>query len=152
MLQLYREKYFDFNVQHFHEKLVEEHGIRFSYTWVKTALQEAGMEPAATSDDAAIETARGWVRGRGANQVEYVAHIRHHDLVFGIGPAGTGKTYLAVACAVEALNRDRVLTVLASAAAATFATADRLAGLSDQGLHATPPTVITTAAAANGAK
>jgi transposase len=43
VLQLYREKYFDFNVQHFHEKLVEEHGIRFSYTWVKTALQEAGM-------------------------------------------------------------------------------------------------------------
>ena len=41
-----------------------------------------------------------------------------------------------------------MLTVLASAAAATFATADRLAGLSDQGLHATPPTVITTAAAA----
>jgi hypothetical protein len=43
VLQLYREKYFDFNVQHFHEKLVEEHGIRYSYTWVKTALQEAGL-------------------------------------------------------------------------------------------------------------
>ena len=43
VLQLYREKYFDFNVQHFHEKLVEEHGIQFSYTWVKTALQEAGL-------------------------------------------------------------------------------------------------------------
>lgn len=43
VLQLYREKYFDFNVQHFHEKLVEEHGIKQSYTWVKTALQEAGL-------------------------------------------------------------------------------------------------------------
>jgi transposase len=43
VLQLYREKYFDFNVQHFHEKLTEEHGIRISYTWVKTALQEAGL-------------------------------------------------------------------------------------------------------------
>jgi len=43
VLQLYREKYFDFNVQHFHEKLVEEHRIQFSYTWVKTALQEAGL-------------------------------------------------------------------------------------------------------------
>jgi transposase len=43
VLQLYREKYFDFNVQHFHEKLKEEHGIEQSYTWVKTALQEAGM-------------------------------------------------------------------------------------------------------------
>jgi transposase len=43
VLQLYREKYFDFNVQHLHEKLKEEHGIEQSYTWVKTALQEAGL-------------------------------------------------------------------------------------------------------------
>jgi transposase len=43
VLQLYREKYFDFNVQHFHEKLREEHEINYSYTWVKTALQEAGL-------------------------------------------------------------------------------------------------------------
>jgi transposase len=43
VLQLYREKYFDFNVQHFHEKLGEEHGISQSYTWVKTVLQEAGL-------------------------------------------------------------------------------------------------------------
>jgi len=43
VLQLYREKYFDFNVQHFHEKLQEQHGIHLSYTWVKTALQTAGL-------------------------------------------------------------------------------------------------------------
>jgi len=43
VLRLYREKYFDFNVRHFHEKLVEEHGIELSYTWVKTALQGAGL-------------------------------------------------------------------------------------------------------------
>jgi transposase len=43
VLQLYREQYFDFNVRHFHEKLVEVHDIHFSYTWVKTALQEAGL-------------------------------------------------------------------------------------------------------------
>jgi len=43
VLQLYREKYFDFNVRHFHEKLLEEEGIRLSYTWVKKALQEAGL-------------------------------------------------------------------------------------------------------------
>jgi transposase len=42
VLQLYQEKYFDFNVRHFHEKLVEEHGIKLSYTWVKRALQGAG--------------------------------------------------------------------------------------------------------------
>src|SRR5213592_1474034 len=39
VLQLYGEEYFDFNVQHFHEKLREVHGIQLSYTWVKTALQ-----------------------------------------------------------------------------------------------------------------
>jgi len=43
VLQLYRERYFDFNVQHFQEKLREEHGLKYSYTWVKTALQEAGL-------------------------------------------------------------------------------------------------------------
>ena len=43
VLQLYREKYFDFNVRHFHEKLVEQHGIHLSYTWVKKALQGADL-------------------------------------------------------------------------------------------------------------
>ena len=43
VLQLYREQYFDFNVRHFHEKLRDEHGIKLSYTWVKTALQTAGF-------------------------------------------------------------------------------------------------------------
>jgi transposase len=43
VLRLYQEKYFDFNVRHFHEKLGEEHGIRLSYTWVKRALQGAGL-------------------------------------------------------------------------------------------------------------
>lgn len=43
VLRLYREVYFDFNVQHFHEKLREQHDLDYSYTWVKTALQEAGL-------------------------------------------------------------------------------------------------------------
>src|SRR3989440_12503828 len=43
VLQFYREKYFDLNVLHFHQKLVEEHGIRLSYTWVKLALKGAGL-------------------------------------------------------------------------------------------------------------
>ena len=43
VLRLYQEQYFDFNVRHFHEKLVEEHGIKLSYTWVKKALQGAGL-------------------------------------------------------------------------------------------------------------
>jgi transposase len=43
VLQLYREKYLDFNVRHFHEKLRDEHDVKLSYTWVKTALQTAGL-------------------------------------------------------------------------------------------------------------
>src|SRR5271168_3120504 len=42
VLGLYRERYFDLNVRHFHEKLAEEHGVRLSHTWVKQALQGAG--------------------------------------------------------------------------------------------------------------
>jgi phosphate starvation-inducible PhoH-like protein len=52
------------------------------------------------------------IRARGAHQREYLGHIRDHDLCFGIGPAGTGKTYLAVACAVEALLADRVRRIV----------------------------------------
>jgi phosphate starvation-inducible PhoH-like protein len=52
------------------------------------------------------------VRARGAHQREYLANIQHHDLSFGIGPAGTGKTYLAVACAVEALLSERVRRIV----------------------------------------
>jgi phosphate starvation-inducible PhoH-like protein len=52
------------------------------------------------------------IRARGAHQREYLAHIHNHDLSFGIGPAGTGKTYLAVACAVEALLSDRVRRIV----------------------------------------
>ncbi len=54
----------------------------------------------------------GTVRARGAHQREYLASIHAHDLSFGIGPAGTGKTYLAVACAVEALLADRVRRIV----------------------------------------
>lgn len=52
------------------------------------------------------------VRPRGPHQQDYVESIQRHDINFGIGPAGTGKTYLAVACAVEALMQDRVQRVL----------------------------------------
>jgi phosphate starvation-inducible PhoH-like protein len=52
------------------------------------------------------------VRARGAHQREYLTSIREHDLSFGIGPAGTGKTYLAVACAVEALMSERVRRIV----------------------------------------
>jgi len=62
--------------------------------------------------DSGLRTLRGTIRARGANQREYLRRIRRDDLTFGVGPAGTGKTYLAVACAVEALQADRVRRIV----------------------------------------
>ncbi|WP_370305694.1 PhoH family protein [Sinimarinibacterium flocculans] len=64
--------------------------------------------PSSTHDEVVIRTKRGVVRGRGTQQKAYLKSIATHDLTFGVGPAGTGKTYLAVASAVQALERDRV--------------------------------------------
>ena len=63
-------------------------------------------------DDASIQTRRKLIRPRGGNQTAYVKAIRSHDLAFGIGPAGTGKTYLAVACAVDALESEQVRRIV----------------------------------------
>ena len=63
-------------------------------------------------DDVAIQTRRKLIRPRGANQTAYVRQIRDHDLAFGIGPAGTGKTYLAVACAVDALESEQIRRIV----------------------------------------
>jgi phosphate starvation-inducible protein PhoH and related proteins len=57
-------------------------------------------------------TRRADLHGRTPRQVEYIENILAHDLTFGIGPAGTGKTYLAVACAVDALERDKVKRIV----------------------------------------
>ncbi|MEZ5529302.1 MAG: PhoH family protein [Porticoccaceae bacterium] len=59
-----------------------------------------------------IRTKKGNVKPRGSSQQMYVRAIQTHDINFGVGPAGTGKTYLAVACAVEALLRDEVERIL----------------------------------------
>lgn len=59
-----------------------------------------------------IKTKRGVLKGRGANQREYLKKIMLHDINFGVGPAGTGKTYLAVACAVEALQSEQVRRIV----------------------------------------
>lgn len=59
-----------------------------------------------------IRTRKETIKPRGANQIDYVQRIREKDINFGIGPAGTGKTYLAVACAVEALINNRVERIL----------------------------------------
>jgi phosphate starvation-inducible protein PhoH and related proteins len=60
------------------------------------------------TDALTVQSRRGEIRGRTPNQSHYLAQISTHDITFGIGPAGTGKTYLAVACAVDALERGAV--------------------------------------------
>ena len=86
---------------------------------VHMLLQESFMD--AVKDDAtesegaedeAIQTRRKLIRPRGANQTAYMKNIRTHDLAFGIGPAGTGKTYLAVAAAVDALDSENVRRII----------------------------------------
>lgn len=59
-----------------------------------------------------IKTKRGLIKPRGANQIQYLHNILRHDISFGIGPAGTGKTFLAVAAAVEALERQEIRRIL----------------------------------------
>jgi phosphate starvation-inducible PhoH-like protein len=75
--------------------------------------QELGAPTAAASEDElTVRLPRGAIRARGAHQRDYLSQIRSSDLTFGIGPAGTGKTYLAVSCAVEALQADRVRRIV----------------------------------------
>jgi len=84
-----------------------EHEV-LSADQVNFYLQESGIDDLMNSKDKmdiVIQTPRLHIRPRGKNQNEYVRNIQQHDLVFGVGPAGTGKTYLAVACAVSALSK-----------------------------------------------
>ncbi|MED5314933.1 MAG: PhoH family protein [Pseudomonadota bacterium] len=95
-------------------------GAQLSPETIHLRLQEADLEmlnsaqQVDTTQDAVglIRTKRLSVRPRGQNQRQYVAAINQHDINFGIGPAGTGKTYLAVACAVRALLNEQVKRIL----------------------------------------
>ena len=74
---------------------------------------DTALPAAPGADEApALQTRRGELRGRSANQRRYLTHMATHDITFGIGPAGTGKTYLAVACAVDALERSAVQRIV----------------------------------------
>ena len=74
-------------------------------------LQDKAVDDAIdeqTDEEIIVRTKRGIIKGRSPNQRLYLRNIREHDVSFGIGPAGTGKTYLAVASAVVALEQNRV--------------------------------------------
>jgi phosphate starvation-inducible PhoH-like protein len=94
-------------------------GVNLTPESLHLHLQQAGLEHLAESSrDGAVEsiqvirTKRASIKPRGKNQQSYVRSIKQHDINFGVGPAGTGKTYLAVACAVEALMEERVRRIL----------------------------------------
>jgi phosphate starvation-inducible protein PhoH and related proteins len=69
-------------------------------------------DPDYQPQEIAVKVKRGTVRGRGPNQQKYLHLIATHDINFGVGPAGTGKTFLAVAMAVEALNTARIQRII----------------------------------------
>jgi len=76
-------------------------------------IEISGAVAPATGDDSLVlQTRRRDLHGRTPRQIQYIRQIREHDITFGIGPAGTGKTYLAVACAVDAFERDTVKRIV----------------------------------------
>jgi phosphate starvation-inducible PhoH-like protein len=77
------------------------------------ALEESAEEiNAGELESPVLKTRRSDLRGRTPHQTQYLRAVVEHDITFGIGPAGTGKTYLAVACAVDALERDAVKRII----------------------------------------
>ena len=91
-------------------------GAHLTADVVHLFLQESGVEALTENGvvlpDGLIQIKKKSIKPRGANQVTYVDAIRSNDINCGVGPAGTGKTYLAVACAVEALEQERIRRIL----------------------------------------
>lgn len=85
---------------------------------IHLAMQDASIDglldetAIQTQHNVCIKTKCGMVKGRGANQQDYLRKIVSHDINFGVGPAGTGKTFLAVACAIEALQTEKVRKII----------------------------------------
>ena len=97
-------------IEHFYDKA----GGELSLDDVQLGLTELaqGNAPAAAKEGPQLLTRRADLHGRTPNQIAYLENILAHDITLGIGPAGTGKTYLAVACAVDALERDTVKRIV----------------------------------------
>ena len=93
-------------------------GVTLSSETIHLNLQQAGIENLPDAESQTVETIplihtkKATIKPRGKNQQGYVRSILNHDINFGIGPAGTGKTYLAVACAVQALMNEEVQRIL----------------------------------------
>jgi phosphate starvation-inducible PhoH-like protein len=79
---------------------------------IQLGLIEARARGGGARGDTPLLTRRGDLHGRTPRQRQYIQNILEHDITFAVGPAGTGKTYLAVACAVDALERDAVKRIV----------------------------------------
>jgi phosphate starvation-inducible PhoH-like protein len=93
-------------------------GVSLNAETIHLNLHQAGIESLPEQSEHSVEaiplihTKKATIKPRGTNQQNYVRSILKHDINFGIGPAGTGKTYLAVACAVQALINEQVQRIL----------------------------------------
>ena len=87
-------------------------GARINLHLAESGIDAITAEAVDGALEVTIKVKRGVIKGRGPNQARYLHAIANHDINFGVGPAGTGKTYLAVACAVEALEANRVQRLL----------------------------------------
>nr|WP_199046836.1 PhoH family protein [Dyella sp. ASV24] len=87
-------------------------GAKINLHLAESGIDAIVNDAAEGAQDVTIKVKRGVIKGRGPNQARYLHAITTHDISFGVGPAGTGKTYLAVASAVEALEANRVQRLL----------------------------------------
>ena len=87
-------------------------GAKINLHLAESGIDAIANDAAEGAQEVAIKVKRGVIKGRGPNQARYLHAITTHDISFGVGPAGTGKTYLAVASAVEALEANRVQRLL----------------------------------------
>jgi phosphate starvation-inducible PhoH-like protein len=99
-------------LQYFYEKAKAPLSIDEIQLGLVELVRQANARNQAIHPAAGLMTRKSDLHGRTPNQVDYLRKIQEHDITFGIGPAGTGKTYLAVASAVDAFERDQVSRIV----------------------------------------
>lgn len=103
--------FFEKSMQAIHTQDIELALVELKNT-NQLASQQTAVPMAGQEDPLVLRTKKGDLRPRTDGQKTYIRNVLEHDLTFGIGPAGTGKTYLAVACAIDALERDSIKRII----------------------------------------